>query len=51
MPHIKLPEGFPGIRRPLAFSPVTTEPLRELAEVLLHAPNSLSPGEREMIAT
>jgi len=51
MPHIKLPEGFPGIRGPMAFSPTTTKPLRELAEVLLHAPNTLSPGERELIAT
>jgi uncharacterized peroxidase-related enzyme len=51
MPHIKLPEGFPGIRGPMAFSPATTKPLRELAEILLHAPNTLSPGERELIAT
>jgi uncharacterized peroxidase-related enzyme len=51
MPHIKLPEGFPGIRGPMAVSPATTKPLRELAEVLLHAPNTLSPGERELIAT
>ena len=51
MPHIKLQDGFPGIRGPMAFSPETTKPLRELAEVLLHAPNTLSPGEREMIAT
>jgi alkylhydroperoxidase family enzyme len=51
MPHIKLPEGFPGIRGPMAFSPATTKPLRELAEALLHAPNTLSPGERELIAT
>ena len=51
MPHIKLPEGSPGIRGPMAFSPATTKPLRELAEVLLHAPNTLSPGERELIAT
>lgn len=51
MPHIKLREGFPGIRGPMAFRPATTKPLRELAEVLLHAPNTLSPGERELIAT
>jgi hypothetical protein len=50
MPHIELPEGFPGLRGPLVFSPATTKPLRELAEVLLHASNSLSHGEREMIA-
>jgi uncharacterized peroxidase-related enzyme len=35
----------------MAFRPETAKPLNELAEVLLHAPNSLSPGERELIAT
>ncbi len=51
MPHIQLPEGLPGILGPMAFSPETTKPLNELAEVLLRGPNSLTPGEREMIAT
>lgn len=51
MPHIQLPEGIPGILGPMAFSPATAKPLNELAEVLLRGPNSLSPGEREMIAT
>ena len=51
MAHIKLPEGFPGIRGPIAFRPETAKPLSELAEVLLHAPNSLTPGARELIAT
>jgi uncharacterized peroxidase-related enzyme len=50
MPHIKLPEGIPGIVGPMMFSPETTKPLNELAEVLLRGPNSLSPGDREMIA-
>ncbi len=50
MPHIKLPEGSPGIRGPMAFSPATTKSLCELAEVLLHAPNTLSAREREIIA-
>jgi uncharacterized peroxidase-related enzyme len=40
-----------GIRGPMAFRPETAKPLNELAEVLLHAPNSLTPGERELIAT
>ena len=35
----------------MAFRPETAKPLNELAETLLHAPNSLSPGERELIAT
>ena len=51
MPHIKLPEGLQGIRGPMAFRPETAKPLNELAEILLHAPNSLAPGERELIAT
>jgi len=51
MPHIKLPEGLPGIVGPLAFRPETAKPLRELAEVLLRGPGTLTPGERELIAT
>ncbi len=51
MAHIKLPDGVPGIRGPMLISPETTKPLRELAEVLLRGPNSLTPAEREMIAT
>jgi uncharacterized peroxidase-related enzyme len=34
----------------LQFRPETAKPLNELAEVLLRAPNSLTPGERELIA-
>src|SRR3954463_6179154 len=51
MAHIKLPEGLPGIRGPMTFRPETAKPLNELAEVLLRSENSLSRGERELIAT
>jgi len=51
MPHITLPEGLPGILGPMAFRPETTKPLNELAEVLLQGPSTLSPAERELIAT
>ncbi len=51
MPHIALPEGLQGIRAAMAFRPETAKPLNDLAELLLHAPNSLLPGERELIAT
>ena len=51
MAHIKLPEGVPGILGPMAFSPATAKPLNELAEILLRAANSLTQGERELIAT
>jgi uncharacterized peroxidase-related enzyme len=51
MPHIQLPEGLPGIRSAMAYRPETAKPLNELAEILLHQPNSLPAGDRELIAT
>ena len=51
MPHITLPDALPGIRGPMAFRPDTARPLNELADVLLRGPSTLSPGERELIAT
>jgi uncharacterized peroxidase-related enzyme len=51
MPHINLPEGLPGISAGFTFRPETAKPMRELAHVLLHDANSLTPGERELIAT
>jgi uncharacterized peroxidase-related enzyme len=51
MPHITLPEGLPGIRGPMAFRPETAKPLNELVDVLLRGPHTLTPGERELIAT
>lgn len=51
MPHIALPEGLPGIRGAMAFRPETAKPLNDLVEVLLCGPSTLTPGERELIAT
>src|ERR1039458_3215474 len=51
MPHIALPDGLPGISAGFNFRPETAKPMRELAHILLHEPNSLTPGERELIAT
>jgi uncharacterized peroxidase-related enzyme len=51
MPHIALPEGIPGIASGFAYRPDTAKPMRELAHILLHEPHSLTPGERELIAT
>jgi uncharacterized peroxidase-related enzyme len=51
MAYINLPEGLPGIRGPMAFRPETSKPLNELAEALLRSENSLTRGERELIAT
>ena len=50
MPHIDLPEGVPGIRSAMLFRPETAGPLSELAEVLLRSENTLTRGERELIA-
>ncbi|MET8066017.1 carboxymuconolactone decarboxylase family protein [Micromonospora sp. NPDC005686] len=41
---------FPGITGPMRFRPETAQPLNMLAEVLLRAPHSIPPGERELIA-
>lgn len=51
MPHIQVPENLPGIRGLMAFRPETAKPLNELAEILLRDENTLTRGERELIAT
>jgi uncharacterized peroxidase-related enzyme len=51
MPHISIPEGLPGIRGPLSLRPDVAKPLSEFCEVLMRGENSLSRGERELIAT
>jgi len=50
MAYIELQNEYPGIRGPMAFRPETAQPLNDLAEVLLRSDNSLSRGERELIA-
>jgi len=51
MAHIQLNNEMPGILGLLNFRPETAKPLNELAEVLLVQENSLTRGEREMIAS
>jgi uncharacterized peroxidase-related enzyme len=51
MPHITLPEGAPGIVGPMIAYPETEKHLNGLAEALLRGPSSLTPAERELIAT
>ncbi len=51
MPHIPLSPDLPGIRGAMAFRPETARPLNALVEILLRGPNTLTPGERELIAT
>ena len=51
MAYIEINNDFPGIRGLMAFRSETAEPLNDLAEALLRGENSLSMGERELIAT
>ena len=51
MAHIQLPEGEPGIIGPLVEYRATEQPLNALANVLMRGPSSLTPAEREVIAT
>jgi uncharacterized peroxidase-related enzyme len=51
MPHIPLPADLPGIRGAMAFRPETARPLNALVEILLQGENTLTGGERELIAT
>jgi len=51
MPHIPLQEGLAGMRALQTYRPETAEPLNQLANILLRGPSTLSPGERELIAT
>lgn len=53
MAHIDLgvdEKQFPGIIGLRMYRPETAKPLYALADALLHAPNSLTRGERELIA-
>jgi uncharacterized peroxidase-related enzyme len=51
MAHIDLRDDLPGIRGPMHFRPEAAKPINELVDVLLRGPHTLSPGERELIAT
>lgn len=50
MAHIPLPDNVTGMRALLAFRPEIAPPIVDLTNTLLHAPNSLTRGERELIA-
>jgi len=50
MPHISLPEGFPGIRSLAVYRPDTGAALYALAEALLRGDSSLSQADAELIA-
>jgi len=51
MPYISLEEHLPGVTGLLEYSPETGNVLRELTQLLLRGPSTLSEAERELIAT
>jgi uncharacterized peroxidase-related enzyme len=51
MPHIPLPSHLPGITGLLEYRKDTAAPIRELTQILLRGESTLTPGERELIAT
>ena len=51
MPYIPLEEHLPGITGLLEYRQDSAAPIRELTQFLLRGPNTLTPAERELIAT
>jgi uncharacterized peroxidase-related enzyme len=51
MPYIAVEEHLPGITGLLEYRKDSAEPIRNLTQFLLRGPNSLTEGERELIAT
>lgn len=51
MPYIQLEEHLPGITGLLEYRKDSAQPIRELTQFLLRGPNTLTEGERELIAT
>lgn len=51
MSHIPLESHLPGITGLLEYRKDTAEPIRELTQILLRGPSTLTVGERELIAS
>jgi uncharacterized peroxidase-related enzyme len=51
MPHIKIEDHLPGVTGLLEYRRDTSEPLRELTQILLRGKSTLTEAERELIAT
>lgn len=51
MPYIPLEEHLPGITGLLEYDQEAAKPIRELTQILLRGPSTLTEGERELIAT
>jgi uncharacterized peroxidase-related enzyme len=51
MPYIPVEEHLPGITGLLEYRKDSAQPIRELTQILLRGPSTLTEGERELIAT
>jgi len=51
MPYIPLEQHLPGITGLLEYNKESAAPIRELTQILLRGPSTLTEGERELIAT
>ncbi len=51
MPHIELESHLPGITGLLEYRKDTAAPIRDLTQLLLRGPSTLTEAERELIAT
>lgn len=51
MPYIQLEDHLPGITGLLEYRKDTASPIRELTQILLRGPSTLTEAERELIAT
>lgn len=51
MPYISVEEHLPGITGLLEYRKDSAEPIRNLTQFLLRGPNTLTEGERELIAS
>lgn len=51
MPHVEIPSGLPGITGLLDAYPEPGLPIRDLTQFILRGPNTLTEGERELIAS
>lgn len=51
MPYITVEDHLPGITGLLEYRKDSAKPIRELTQFLLRGPNTLTEGERELIAT
>lgn len=51
MPHIPLDSHLPGITGLLEYRKDTGEPIRDLTQIILRGPSTLTEAERELLAT